>query len=283
VTQRYVSVGRGGEIGRRKGLKIGSLRAQPPGPSHHKLGNKPTKRGVSRRIRNEPGGVSYTQSYTGAGARFSRRPVCWLDWLAGRRHATFEKAQSKVRHAEIYLGDLRGDNLPDVRVEAYWSALLNAGYSITEVLEAEVNRLRSHTRPSYTAVLADWHQTLTAEEADLFDALQEVRHIEVHAADPATSIVQKIQTQRKPRDVPEDATYRAIYASYLAMGMLSYEVSVDVRTYYFAVSPTNNRDAQVQAMVERFRRGGERAVLDAGDCYVRLLGSLAAHFVATYA
>jgi hypothetical protein len=189
-----------------------------------------------------------------------------------------------VRHAEIFLGDARGDNVPDARVEAYWSALLNAGYSVTEVLRAEVRLLRKkqHKHSFYISVFDAWHHALGAEEADLFDALQEVRHIDVHTTDPATTLVPKIETYTRPRDIPEDATYHAVYANYLAIGMLSYEVTVGVRTYYFAVSPTNNRDAKVRALVERFRQGGERAVLEAGGRYVKLLASLVARFVAAY-
>jgi len=60
----------------------------------------------------------------------------------------FEKAQQKVREAEIFVGDLHRENLSPEQVAAYWSAMLNAGYSVIQALDGEVGLLRKTQRPN---------------------------------------------------------------------------------------------------------------------------------------
>jgi len=206
-----------------------------------------------------------------------------VEVLNGVRWRVFEKAQQKVREAGVFVGDLHRDNLSSDQLAAYWSALLDAGYMVTEALEAEVDLLlkKQPTKPTYHSVFAGWHQTLTPADAEVFEVLQKVRGVEVHTTNTSTTFVTRVDEQRKPRDVPNDSTLRAIYASYMAMGMLAHQVTVGVLTYEFIGNATH-RDPKVQALLTRFNQGGARTVLGAATDYAKLLTGLVAHVVAVY-
>lgn len=196
----------------------------------------------------------------------------------------FEKAYNKVREAEIFLKHLQGESLSDDYVAAYWSAFLNAGYSVVQALTREVPYLIKpiSAKPPYERAFSAWHRGLAQEEAELFDVLQAVRDVEVHAKDRSTTFLTKTEERTRPRGIPEDSTYHAAYSNYMVMGMISHEVTFEVRTYDFIVTGTDSRDRNVQALVEGFKRGGERAVLDAASRYARLLASLVDGFLKIY-
>ncbi len=184
----------------------------------------------------------------------------------------------------VFARDLHRDNLSADQVAAYWSAMLNAAYSVLEASRGEAELLlknQSQQKPSYDSVFAKWLQTLAPSDAEVFDVLRHVRGVEVHSTNSSTTFVPKLEEQQQRRQVPDDPTYRAIYASYIAMGMLTHEVTVGTLTYGFTVNAAH-RDPKVKALLTRFNQGGARALLGAASDYVRLFADMVASLVTAY-
>jgi len=204
----------------------------------------------------------------------------------------FEKAQRKVQEVEFFVRHLHSDRLAPEHVEFYWSAMLNAAKTVVYALRVEIDSKRQQTnrrrekkesKDAYSLQFDSWHKNLASDDADLFDVLQEVRDVEVHEIDASVAFVPSMEEQRIPRRLSSDPHLLAVQASYMAMGTLSYEETIGVLRYHFQVKigNTGRRAPKVRALFEKFRTGGQRAVLDACDRYAKLLRSVIAHFVET--
>jgi len=214
-----------------------------------------------------------------------------------RRQLVFEKAQRKVEEAAFFVRHLRGEQGPDA-VEFYFNALLNAGKNVVNALHAHIHfqegliaqrerratvQVKKSAQKAYRLHFKGWRRSLTPDDADLFEVLQELRNIEVHARDTGSSHVPKIEERRQTRTLPADPRYVPVFATYIAMGVLSADITVGETTYYFQVDTGAPSEAGTRVLFERFGRSKGKPTLEVGETYVTLLKSLVEYFVTHYA
>jgi hypothetical protein len=233
----------------------------------------------------------------------------------------FEKAQRKHEEADFFVQQLRKEQGTDA-VEFLFNALLNAGKNVVNSLRAQIlyreaqaatllvtaalprqtsrvlgailallvryraqhaaKQTKKRARKAYHSHFVAWRRTLTPQEKDLFDVLQELRDIEVHAKVSGSRHIPKIVERRQPRPVPSDPNYSAVFANYMAIGMLSPEVTVGETTYSFQVDANVLSEPAMRVLFERFSGTTEKPTLEIGETYARLLRSLVDYFVAHY-
>ena len=234
----------------------------------------------------------------------------------------FEKAQRKVEEAAFFVRHLRGEQGPDA-VEFYFNALINAGKNVVNALHAHIRfqegqkqkppttyelqsqalrfsnpalasltaqrerratvQVKKRAQKVYRLHFKGWRRSLTPDDADLFEVLQELRNIEVHARDTGSSHVPKIEERRQTRTLPADPRYVPVFATYIAMGVLSADITVGETTYYFQVDTGAPSEAGTRVLFERFGRSKGKPTLEVGETYVTLLKSLVEYFVTHYA
>lgn len=204
----------------------------------------------------------------------------------------FEKAQRKVAECTFFLRQLRETQDPDA-TEFFFNALLNAGKNVVNALRAQVHscertRLPSDqatvkTEQSYDHHFKAWKRTITGSRATLFDVLQALRDIEMHADSSGVRHLPKTEERRQPRSVPSDSHYAAIFASYIAMGVLSADVTVPTTSYDLRVDAAAPSKRRVQALFKQFAKGKQKPSVEVATTYTGLLDSLVAYFIAHYA
>jgi hypothetical protein len=204
----------------------------------------------------------------------------------------FEKAQRKVAECTFFLRQLRETQDPDA-TEFFFNALLNAGKNVVNALRAQVLSCESTRLPSdqatvkaqqaYDRHFKAWERTLTGSHATLFDVLQKLRDIETHADRSGVRHLPKTEERRQPRSVPLDSHYRAIFASYMAMGVLSTDVTVPITSYDLWVDTVAPSKRRVQALFKQFAKGKQKPSAEVATTYTGLLDSLVAYFIAHYA
>ena len=117
----------------------------------------------------------------------------------------FEKAQRKAVECAFFLRQLRETQDPDA-TEFFFNALLNAGKNVVNALRAQVH---SHERTrvpseeagvkaqqSYDRHFKAWKRTTTGSRATLFDVLQALRDIEMHADSNGVRHLPKTEERR---------------------------------------------------------------------------------------
>jgi hypothetical protein len=207
----------------------------------------------------------------------------------------FEKAQRKVAECTFFLRQLRETQDPDA-TEFFFNALLNAGKNVVNALHAQVyscesTRLPSadqatveaQARQSYNRRFKAWKRTTTSSCATLFDVLQALRDIETHADSSGVRHLPKTAERQLPRAVPLDSNYRAIFASYMAMGVLSADVTVPTTSYDLWLDAAAPSKKRVQALFKQFAKGKQKPSVEVATTYTGLLDSLVAYFIAHYA
>jgi len=185
----------------------------------------------------------------------------------------FKKARRKAREVRFFLAHLQRDGLPPEEVEFYWHALLNGGKTATFALRAEVGK------KAYGPVFSTWHNSLDPANRDLFDLLHGVRDVEVHEKG-GPEVLSKMEARSEWRQWPSDPTTMAVYANYLAMGMLEPVVTVSVATYQFQINETKTKE--VKELFGRVAAGGAISITDACSQYADLLESLIDTFVKAF-
>lgn len=222
----------------------------------------------------------------------------------------FEKASRKLEETAFFVREL-GDQQDLDAVEFRFNALLSAGKSVVNSLKAQIQyreaqilqptpqalttpqaatllskatkrEATERMRRAYRSHFEAWSRTRTPEEVDLFDVLQELRNIEVHKKDSASLHTPKLEERRQPRPLPTDPTYVAVFANYMAMGMLSHDVTIGVTTYTFQVDPGAPSEAANRVLFQRFAKTKEKPTLEIGQAYASLLNSLVDYFLAHY-
>ena len=233
----------------------------------------------------------------------------------------FEKARRKYEETDFFVQQLRREQGIDA-VEFLFNALLNAGKNVVNSLRAQIldcearaatplvtaaphwqtsrvlgailallvryrtrraaKQTKKRARKAYHSHFVAWRQTLTSQEKDLFDVLQKLRDIEVHAKVSGSRHIPKIEERRQPRPVPSDPNYSAVFANYMAIGMLSPEITVGETTYGFQVDANVLSEPAKRVLFERFCGTKEKPTLEIGETYARLLRSLVDYFVAHY-
>ena len=233
----------------------------------------------------------------------------------------FEKAQRKLDETTFFVRQLKGEQGPDA-VEYLFNALLNAGKNVVNAIHAHIqfqerqklkapntyrlptqllrllgpalasltarrarratSQAKKRAQKAYRLHFSSWRRTITSDEADLFDVLQELRDIEVHAKNTGSRHVPKLEERTQPRTLPSDPNYAPIYASYLAMGVLSAYITVGETTYDFQVDAGMPSEAGKRTLFERFARGKDKPTLEVGETYAGLLESLVKYFVVHY-
>jgi hypothetical protein len=108
-------------------------------------------------------------------------------------------------------------------------------------------------------------------------------HREMHADSSGVRHLPKTEERRQQRSVPSDAHYAAIFASYMAMGVLSADVTVPTTSYDLRVDVASPSKRRVQALFKQFAKGKQKPSVGVAATYTRLLDSLVAYFIAHYA
>jgi len=215
----------------------------------------------------------------------------------------FSKAARKVQEASYFVRQLALHADPDSS-EFSFNALLASGKNVVNTIRAALiarERQRGTARPAFTKLLNGlrmlfggkrrdpaqqvaikayrkthraWRRGRTQQELDLFDVLQEMRDVEVHTTHEAATQTPRHHEKQIPRRIPEDPRYLAVYANYLAMGMLSHTETVTETTCHFSVDTSTGRNwKHPQALARVAARGPVQTSLIATE-YCTILQSL---------
>jgi hypothetical protein len=205
----------------------------------------------------------------------------------------FEKAQRKVAECTFFLRQLCETQDPDA-TEFCFNALLNAGTNVVNALHAhlrfyesarmglppDAQPVKDKASQVYTYHFQTWEGTLSASHATLFGALQALRNIETHDASRVYHLPQPGERQQ-PRPVPSDPYYAPIFASYMASGQLSAEVTIPTISYDLWVDTTALK-GKYRTLLEQFAQGQQKLSAEVATTYRDLLDSLVAYFITQY-
>jgi hypothetical protein len=142
-------------------------------------------------------------------------------------------------------------------------------------------RVIRRERKAYRLHFKTWRRTRTAEERDQFDVLQALRNIEVHGKEAVSQHVPRSEEGEEWSAMPSDQRYAAVFAQYMAMGMLSSKVATFKTTYTFEVDPSALSDRREHPLFKRFA-AAPKSQVDLGQTYADLLTSLVDHFSTQY-
>lgn len=204
----------------------------------------------------------------------------------------FEKAQRKVAESTFFLRQLRETQDPDA-TEFFFNALLNAGKNVVNVLRAQVlscertrlpsDQAKAKAKQSYDRHFKAWKRTITGSHANLFDVLQALRDIEMHADSSGARHLPKTMERRQPRSIPSDPHDAAVVITYMARRVLSADVTVRTTSYDLRVDAAAPLRRRVQALFKQFAKGKQRPSVEVATTYTGLLDSLVVYFIAQYA
>lgn len=203
----------------------------------------------------------------------------------------FEKAQRKVAECAFFLRQLRETQDPDA-TEFFFNALLNAGKNVVNALHSQVqscertrvpsDQVKAKAKQSYDRHFKAWKRTTTGSHTNLFDVLQALRDIEMHADSSGVRHLPKTEERRQPRSVPSDPHEAAVVISYMARRQLSADVPVRTTSYDLRVNAAVPSKRRVQALFKQFAKGKQMPSVEVATTYTGLLDSLVAYFIARY-
>lgn len=203
----------------------------------------------------------------------------------------FEKAQRKVAECTFFLRQLRETQDSDA-TEFFFNALLNAGKNVVYALHAQVysyertclpcEQAKKKAKQACTDHIKAWKRTTAGFHPTLFDVLQDSRDIEMHADSSAMRYLPQTEERQQPRFVPPDAHYTPVAAFYMAIGVLSADVTVPTTIYHLQVNPTVSAKKSVQARLKQFAKGKPKPIGELATTYADLLDSLVKYFITHY-
>jgi hypothetical protein len=203
----------------------------------------------------------------------------------------FEKAQRKVAECTFFLRQLRETQDSDA-TEFFFNALLNAGKNVVNALHAQLHscermrlpsdQARVKAKQSYDRHFKAWKRTTTSSHANLFDVLQALRDIEMHADSSGVCHLPKTEERRQPRSVPSNPYEAAVVISYMARRQLSADVTVRTTSYDLRVDAAVPSKRHAQALLKQLAKGKQKSGVEVATAYTGLLDSLVAYFIAQY-
>jgi hypothetical protein len=204
----------------------------------------------------------------------------------------FEKAQRKVAECAFSLRQLRETQNPDA-TEFYFNAFLNAGKNVVNALRAQVlscertrlssDQAKAKAKQAYDCHFKAWKRTTTGSHANLFDVLQALRDIEMHADSSGVRHLPKTEERRQPRSIPSDPNEAAAVISYMNRRVLSADITVRTTSYDLRVDAVVPSRRRVQALFKQFAKGKQKPSVEVATIYTGLLDSLVAYFITLYA
>jgi hypothetical protein len=203
----------------------------------------------------------------------------------------FEKAQRKAQESRFFLRRLRTTQELH-ETEFYFNALLNSGRNVlyairARLLASERTRSPATTAPRkaervYNVHYKAWKRTVPPSHATLFDVLQALRDIDTHTTHSGHLHRARTEERRMLRSIPSDPAYVAVFASYMAMGVLSAEVTVPTTSYDLQVDVATPSRSRVQALLKQFARGKPKPSVEVAAIYADLLDSVVVYFGSHY-
>lgn len=204
----------------------------------------------------------------------------------------FEKAQRKVEECAFFLSQLHETQNPDA-TEFYFNALLNAGKNVVNALRAQVlscertrlssDQAKAKGRQAYDRHFKAWKRTTTGSHANLFDVLQALRDIEMHADSSGVRHLPKTEERQQPRSIPSDPNEAAAVISYMHRRQLSADITVRTTSYDLRVDASVPSKRRVQALFQQFAKGKQKPSVEVAITYKGLLDSLVTYFITLYA
>lgn len=202
----------------------------------------------------------------------------------------FEKAARKVKECNyfaIQLGRRPDGDAP----EFLFNAVLSSGKNVVNAIQAAISvaegvdaagKGKERAQESYARLIKSWKRTSGPMSATLFDVLQALRDIEMHANRSAFERLPRTVERKEPRTIPDDASYRAVFASYMAMGLISPDTTLYETTYDLLIRPVAPSRGRVARLLKHYAKGRPQSLHEIGASYVTLLTSLVAHCESHY-